>query len=196
MELYCPACGIETPYPEGTDLCPRHDSSLEEWRPPVDGSDQESSGAVKPLEGPECEETDPDHCWNCDTAVPVERNSECLKCKKSLTPPAVQLRFPHGDIELGLGEETVLGRVGPHADVFREHANVSRRHARVGVEGSGGVWIEPRSDAVNGTFINWNELGSGRHPVRTRARLRLARDVDCAVRVFRVAPDPPTGGTR
>jgi hypothetical protein len=163
-------------------LCPVHDSELEEWRPPLDQPE------VRPPDEALCTESlEPGFCWNCGAAVPNERNSECLECDKSLTPPAVQLRLPNNaDIELGLGEETVLGRVGPHAELFREYPNVSRRHARIGVDWTGAVWVEP-SDALNGTFVNEKELTAGRHPCRTRARLRLAMNVECMVRIFPVA---------
>lgn len=185
MALYCEWCGPRKQYPEGTQVCPRHFRELKKWLPPPD-LPAEGAGTEPPDE--DFEPYDPDYCWNCGASVQDQRNTICLECRKSLDPPAAQLRFPNGEIELERGDATVLGRHGPHHRVFRDHPNVSRRHARIGVDGAGNVWIEPQLFVLNGTFADGVELAPGRHTLRARTRLRLARDVDCELRIFRQDP--------
>lgn len=98
-------------------------------------------------------------CWRCGTESPNSANVECLNvdCRRSLTPPAMHIRFPRGEVEVRPGENVNLGRQGPHGQVFRDYPNVSRRHAAVGVDHDGRAWIVPFA-VSNGTFLNDQEL--------------------------------------
>jgi len=100
-----------------------------------------------------------DQCWRCGTPSPNSANVECLapQCRRSLTPPAMHIRFPSGEVEVQPGGKVDLGRQGPHAQVFRDHPNISRRHAAVGVDDDGRAWILPFATA-NGTFVNDQEI--------------------------------------
>jgi hypothetical protein len=127
-----------------------------------------------------------DVCWHCGERTPSPENMSCLEmgCRKSLVPPAVHIRFPHGDVEVQPGERVELGRHGACSPVFASHPNVSRRHAAVAVDDDGQVWIEALH-AVNGTFVNGVEIAvSTRKALLPGDDLRFAVDVPGEVTIF------------
>ena len=123
-------------------------------------------------------------CWNCGTAVPHPANVTCLTCHKSLTPPALLIRFPAGQVELDRNTRVELGRLGPHAALFRPFPNVSRHHAVVGTDPGGRAWIEP-VPTPNGTFLDGREIAaSERRSLRSDSRIRFGLHAEGTVTVF------------
>ena len=180
MSMICAGCDDGQLLGDEVTMCPECFGPLEHFT---------SSEPPRPTEAPVPEEerpTDELRCWNCGDSVPDPGNIECLNpsCRRSLTPPALLLRFPRGSVELGPGELRPLGRLGEFRWVFRDNANVSRMHALVGVERSGSAWIEPLP-TPNGTWLDGSELkNERRYPLRHGQRLRLAADVEAEVRLF------------
>ena len=177
---YCKTCGPGTLYGEDDSFCP---ICLGEFT--YEAPAAEPGPVADPGAGPAALSWDRARCWSCGTASPnPATNTECLKpgCHRSLTPPAVFLRFPGGDVEVAWGGSVELGRLGAHAPVFRNHPNVSRHHARIGAELDGTVWIEPFT-TPNGTFLDGTEIHT-RQRLRTGHRVRLARNVDGEARVY------------
>lgn len=177
---YCKTCGPGTLYGEDDSFCP---ICLGEFT--YEAPAAEPGPVADPGAGPAALSWDRARCWSCGTASPnPATNTECLKpgCHRSLTPPAVFLRFPGGDVEVAWGGSVELGRLGAHAPVFRNHPNVSRHHARIGAELDGTVWIEPFI-TPNGTFLDGTEIHT-RQRLRTGHRVRLARNVDGEARVY------------
>lgn len=179
MNWVCRSCPTETVYGDDVALCPVCMSELFLYQPPAHpppGADkQEEPEKQKPETTSDALSWDRLHCWNCDTEAPDVSNTECLGCHRSLTPPALLIRFPGGEIEVEPGTSVELGRTGRHARLFRHHANVSRRHALVGVEPDGSAWIEPLA-TPNKTFLDGVEL-----PDLTRRRLRARQQVRFAL---------------
>jgi hypothetical protein len=97
-------------------------------------------------------------CWYDGELSPNPTNTLCMRCGNSLIPPAVAVLFDDGPVALNRGEAVELGRVGPAEQIFRRYPNVSRRHALLRVDAAGTPWIEPFRDAVNGTFLNDQEI--------------------------------------
>jgi FHA domain len=177
-EVQCPVClGPLKPFagPRG----PRTSSTI----PAGPDEPSETSHRVK-------------RCWNCDQPVPAPTNTVCLNpsCRRSLTPPAMLLRFSGGAVEVQPGQLRQLGRLGEFRWVFHGNANVSRMHALVGVERSGSAWVEPLA-TPNGTWLDGAELADGRrHPLGQGQRLRLAADVEAEVRLFPERAHPALDG--
>jgi hypothetical protein len=173
----CEACGSGVSYGDDDPMCPIHmcelvpDDQFVHHDPPilhdpspnVEGTIGDAPGRTGPGEngpGPasqDAEAWDRSRCWYCGSVPPTETNSACLDCHRALVPPRLLLRFPAGEIEVEPGATAELGRVGPHARVFRNHPNVSRRHAVVGVDPDGTVWIRPLP-TPNGTFLDGEEI--------------------------------------
>ena len=192
MSQICPRCPAGKLYDDALTMCPKH---VIEFLPQEPESDVDSGPGIEDEgegEGPTVEASgDPaDHsagpppdlewdrisCWHCGTMPPDEANTECLNpdCRRPLAPPALLLRFAHGEIEVDLGSRAELGRLGAHSRVFRTYPNVSRRHAVVGVDPDGRAWIEPLR-TPNGTFLDGDEIPAEvRHPLRTGHKMRLA----------------------
>jgi FHA domain len=184
MSQICPRCPAGTLYDDALAMCPKH---VIEFLPPDPDPDPEPETGEPAAESPQEPtghtadppadlEWDRISCWHCGAMPPDETNTECLNpdCRRPLTPPALLLRFTHGEIEVDLGTRTDLGRLGPHSRVFRTYPNVSRRHAVVGVDSDGRAWIEPLR-TPNGTFLDGDEIPAEvRHPLRTGHQMRLA----------------------
>ena len=143
----------------GVHLCPL--ITVDETAPPVAAGSPDVTGHDVPAQ-----ETSPHRtgwstaeCWRCGTQSPNSANVECLRpdCRRSLTPPAMHIHFPTGEVEVQPGDSVNLGRQGPHGRVFRDHPNISRRHAAVGVGDDGRAWILPFATS-NGTFVNDQEI--------------------------------------
>jgi len=193
MSLICTCCDDGQLLSDDATMCPECFGPLELFT--SSGPTQPPGGRVPDEERP----TEEPRCWNCGEPVPDPGNSECLNpsCRRSLTPPALLLRFPRGAVELQPGQSRPLGRLGEFRWVFRDSANVSRMHALVGVEHSGNAWVEPLP-TPNGTWLDGAELtNERRYPLRHGQRLRLAADVEAEVRLFperaRSAPGDTTG---
>ena len=125
-------------------------------------------------------------CWHCHTRTPDPANPDCLNpaCRRSLTPPALFIAFRHGEIEVQPGERVELGRHGEHGHTFRPYPNVSRRHAAVGAGRDGEAWIEVLPNVGNGTFVNGEEVLSGRRVLHTNDQVRLAADAVGTVTLY------------
>jgi len=143
---HCPICREE--YPADRVFCPEHSVELE----PVPSVETESDLRGEPVEHPRTV------CWRCGHRSENQRNTHCEKCKESLIPPALVVKFPHGLVVLRRDETVALGRLGRHGHVFARYPNVSRRHAVVRVDEEGKAWIDPEQAAPNGTFVNDIEI--------------------------------------
>lgn len=184
MSQTCPRCSPGQLYDDDIPLCPTHVVALE---PHV----AETADAAEPKPEPELEPgwqpaVDRSVCWNCGTAVAHPDNTECLnpECRRSLTPPALVVRFPTGQVELGRGTRVELGRLGPHSRVFRSYPNVSRHHAVIGTDPNGRAWIEP-VPTPNGTFLDGVEIpASERRVLRQDTRIRFALHAEGTVAVY------------
>jgi hypothetical protein len=178
-------CGPGTLYGEDEPFCPDCLDELAAYEAPVAAPTPAVDPGTDSGARPAVLSWDRSRCWSCGTASPnPAANTECLKpgCHRSLTPPAVLLEFPGGEVEVGWGGSVELGRLGANASVFRNHPNVSRHHARIGAEPDGTVWIEPFT-TPNGTFLDGTEIYT-RQRLRTGHRVRLARNVDGEARVY------------
>ncbi len=146
-----------------THLCPLVTvvASGQAVHPPVPGTPAGPAVTGTPVQetGPRRAAWSASECWRCGQPSPNPANVECLNpdCHRSLTPPAMHIAFPAGEVELQPGESVNLGRQGPHGRVFRDHPNVSRRHAAVGVDEDGRAWVVPFA-VSNGTFVNDTEI--------------------------------------
>jgi len=190
MNWRCEECGPDVAYGDEDTICPIHmwcelvpADRLVRREPPVRqdpppivegtiGGAREGSGPGPAPDGARA--WDRSLCWNCGSLRPEETNVECLRCHRALVPPRLLLRFPAGEIEVQPGTTAELGRVGPHARIFRNHPNVSRRHALVGADPDGTVWIRPLP-TPNGTFLDGVEIpDTDRHQIRDGHTIRLA----------------------
>lgn len=179
MSQICARCGPDQLYGDDVTMCEKHVLDLEPYVPPVEQRQHIRVPAQKlrPGRAP---------CWNCGTAPAHPDNTECLNpdCRRSLTPPAMLVRFRDGQVEVDPGARAELGRHGRHARLFRPFPNVSRRHAVVGVDPDGRAWIEP-IPTPNGTFIDSREIQpSVRRPLRTGHVVRFALHAEGTVTVF------------
>lgn len=191
MSKYCDVCGPELLHEDSETICRPHIVMLVPYVPDGPTAGTTPPNESRPDEGRGGTSASADGgqvpwsrstCWNCGTASPAG-NSECLNpdCRRSLTPPALVIRFSAGQVEVEPGARVDLGRLGQYARLFRAHLNVSRRHAAVGVDADGCAWVEP-CVTPNGTFIDDAELDSSvRRPLCTDQRLRFARNVEGAV---------------
>jgi pSer/pThr/pTyr-binding forkhead associated (FHA) protein len=111
-----------------------------------------------------------------------------MSCGRSLTPPAVLVKFAGGEIELSEGERAQLGRLGDHRRLFQEYPNVSRAHAVVRVDPDGTAWVEPLS-TPNGTFLNDVEIppAQGRR-LASGDRIRFARNAEGSITLYERRP--------
>jgi hypothetical protein len=140
----------------------------------------------------------PIRCWNCGEPSASPDNTGCVACGKSLTPPALLLRFEDGgQLTLDPGEQVLLGRdeeQSPHACLFAGHGNVSRRHATVGVDRDGNAWIRDEK-TLNGTFVNDAEITS-KIPatIADGDTVRLAATLSARVRIHGRMRDDRTCG--
>jgi hypothetical protein len=164
-------------------------------RPLVVVEDEPSEAGAPPAEGAERREPwSLDVCWHCRTPSPHPDNRSCLRpeCRRSLTPPALHVRFRDGEVELDPGERAELGRHGPHGRTFRGFPNVSRRHAVLGVDADGRAWVEPLR-TPNGTFLNGAELPeSVGRTLLSGDTVRLALHAEGTVTLY----DRTSGGAR
>jgi hypothetical protein len=114
-------------------------------------------------------------CWYCGTESPDPGNDRCLnpQCLRTLVPPALAIMFEQGPVALYRGQTVGVGRVGEYAQVFRRYPNVSRHHVVVGVDLDGGGWIQPNPDAINGTFLDGEEIVH-RRPLAAGQQVRFA----------------------
>lgn len=188
MRWQCPECGPDVPYDDAV-LCPRHFTELVPYQPtPVTVEENAEPAGPPPRprteEQPEAVRWDRSRCWHCDTRSPDPKNPECLRCRRSLTPPALLLSFQDNEIEVNAGTHVELGRIGEHGRVFRPFPNVSRRHAVVGVDPDGAPWIQPLP-TPNGTFVNGTEIpASVRQLLRNGQRLRFALHAEGNVTIY------------
>ncbi|MGV9365780.1 FHA domain-containing protein [Amycolatopsis sp. NPDC003731] len=126
-----------------------------------------------------------DRCWRCGQEA-AAGNTRCtrMSCGRPLTPPALHIKFPGGELELSEGERAQLGRLGDHRQLFREHPNVSRAHAVVRVDADGAAWVEPLP-TPNGTFLNDVEIQPALHRrLATGDRIRFARTAEGAITLY------------
>ncbi|RSM64699.1 hypothetical protein DMB66_18810 [Actinoplanes sp. ATCC 53533] len=176
----CPQCDPGRLYDDDLPLCPTHIIPLEPYA-------AEAATAPEPEPEPERQPAaDRSVCWNCGTPVAHPGNTECLnpECRKSLTPPALVVRFPAGHVELGRDTRVELGRLGPHSALFRSYPNVSRHHAVIGTDPNGRAWIEP-VPTPNGTFLDGVEIpASERRVLRQDTRIRFGLHAEGTVAVF------------
>lgn len=187
MRWQCPECGPDIPYGDDQMLCPKHFAELVPYQPePIEDEDIDEL----PQPGAESSEVstairwDRSRCWHCDAEPPDSRNTDCLDCHRSLTPPVLLLRFQQNEIEVNPGMRVELGRIGEHGRVFRSYPNVSRRHAVVGVDPDGQPWIEPLP-TPNGTFVNGIEIpASVRQPLRNGQQVRFALHAEGTATVY------------
>jgi hypothetical protein len=179
MTRYCPVPGCTTPITDADPFCPEH---LEPLRTAFDSP--ETSVPPEPIDEPEPLPPRPAVCWNCGTVPAGADNVTCMVCGRSLTPPALVIRFADGQVEVDRAARVELGRLGEHARLFRAFLNVSRRHAVVGVEPDGHPWIEP-IPTPNGTFVNDVEVPhSRRHRLQTGNRIRFGLHASGTVTTF------------
>ncbi|RDI24512.1 FHA domain-containing protein [Lentzea flaviverrucosa] len=185
MSMRCPDDPTEV-FSDAESFCAAHMCSLEpvvvENAPEADPSTTSTAGGARPERQPWSTKV----CWHCDTESPVETNVECLEdgCGRSLTPPALYLKFRDGEVELDRGRQTALGRRGEHGHVFRGFPNVSRGHAVIGVDADGRAWISP-SSTPNGTFVNGTELPPSIHTtLRCGDVIRFAADAEGSVTLY------------
>lgn len=183
MSMSCPEDPSEV-FADEESFCGEHMCALEPVAVAADPAAAPESAV--PAARPERQSWSKVVCWHCGTKSPVESNVECLEegCGRSLTPPALFLRFRDGEVELGRGEQAGLGRRGEHGHVFRSFPNVSRRHVLVGVDEDGRAWISPVS-TPNGTFVNGTELApSIHHTLRSGDVVRLAAHAEGVVTLY------------
>jgi hypothetical protein len=160
----------------GVHLCPL--ITVDKVAPPVAAENPAVTGYDVPSQetGPHRTGWSTAECWRCGTRSPNSDNVECLvpTCRRSLTPPAMHIRFPAGEVEVQVGDSVTLGRQGPHGRVFRDHPNISRRHAAVGVGDDGRAWIQPFATS-NGTFVNdWEIPDALNRTLASGERIRFA----------------------
>jgi hypothetical protein len=176
----CPGCGPDRLHEDDETICGIHIRPLEPYvEGPGAAADEPGAGLPTAEPGPP-----PTACWNCGTEVPHPDNTECLNpgCHRLLTPPTLLIRLPTGQVELRDGR-AALGRVGPHAELFRSYPNVSRHHAVVGAE-AGKAWVEP-VPTPNGTVVDGVEIpASERHPLLSNQRIRFGLDAEGTVTVY------------
>ncbi|MET8996647.1 FHA domain-containing protein [Amycolatopsis sp. NPDC004169] len=111
-----------------------------------------------------------------------------MSCGRSLTPPALHIRFAGGEIELSEGDRVQLGRLGEYQRVFQEYPNVSRAHAVVWVASDGTAWVEPLT-TPNGTFLNDVEIQPAlNRRLASGDRIRLARSAEGSVILYERPP--------
>ncbi|EWM12177.1 FHA domain-containing protein [Kutzneria sp. 744] len=130
-----------------------------------------------------------DVCWRCGTSSPGTGATNCanVSCGRSLTAPAVHIRFADGEVALDRDDRTELGRLGPHSRVFVSRGTVSRRHAVV-VVNDGRVTVQALP-TPNGTFVNGDEMAAESHrPLRDGDRLRFGSDVEGEVALYALQP--------
>jgi FHA domain len=147
--------------------------------------------------------TSADQCTHCGADIPDPRNLVCLQCFGELkAAPAddnhvvaqqtfreaggrqLILRFDFGTIELGVGQEMLLGRdaTDQRLAALRHLDNVSRSHATIGLTPRG-AWVRDES-STNGTFVNGQPAPSGAVVALTQgAELRLASNVRATVQL-------------
>lgn len=194
MSRLCVRCGPGSLYDDAEPFCPVDLGELVPYEAPApqptagnaSGTPPNGNGATGPAGTAGAAAWDRSACWNCGTRPPHESNTECLNpnCRRSLTPPALVLRFAAGQVEVAPGSSAVIGRLGPHGALFDAHLNVSRRHAVVGAESDGRAWIEP-AVTPNGTFLDGAEIPAAqRRPLHTGVRVRFARDVEGTATVY------------
>ncbi|WP_117213936.1 FHA domain-containing protein [Allorhizocola rhizosphaerae] len=181
MSQVCTICGPQRLFPDDALMCDIHIRSLDSYEPesaPEFGPDAMPAEPLAPAA--------PDPmlaCWNCG-ARPHPGNDECVECHRTLTPPALVIRFRDGNVEVELGSQVELGRHGHHGRLFRSFGNVSRRHAVVGVDADGRAWIEP-NPTPNGTFVNQREIApSVRRPLESYQVVRFALHAEGTVMVY------------
>jgi hypothetical protein len=188
MSWQCPECGPDVQYGDDKVLCPKHFLELVPYQPrPVPDDDEEAEPTTeqpRPTVSPTTMRWNRSRCWYCDAEPPDLRNTECLNCHRSLTPPVLLLRFQGEDIEVNPGMRVELGRIGEYGTLFRSYPNVSRRHAVVGVDPDGEPWIQPLP-TPNGTFVDGIEIpASVRQPLRNGQRLRFALHAEGTATVY------------
>jgi hypothetical protein len=185
MNQICSICGPTQPYPPDEYQCPVHLIDLVPDVGPIPAP-REPADASPARPTADAEDWSPTVCWNCGRPAPPG-NIECLndQCNKPLTPPALVIRFDFGQVEIQPGDRAELGREGEYKRLFRAYPNVGRRHADVGSDDDGTAWVVHRNETndtyVNGETIERNE----RHPLKQGDRLRLARNAEGIVRIFR-----------
>ena len=137
-------------------------------------------------------------CPHCGADIPDIGNPVCVQCLRPLNDPAaaggapqqltVFVQFSSGEVQVGPGQELVLGRdpvQSPVASTFSRFDNVSRRHATIGIDGAGQAWVRDER-STNGTFVNDRRLSPGEQaPLRDGDSLRLAADARGQVRFSR-----------
>jgi FHA domain len=137
-------------------------------------------------------------CPHCGADIPDIGNPICVQCLRPLHeqpgqagPPAqLTLRavFPDGDVQVGPGQELILGRDPVHSPVsgtFSRYDNVSRRHATLGMDQVGNAWIRDER-STNGTFVNDRRLQPGEQVgLREGDSVRLAADARAQVALSR-----------
>lgn len=156
-KLCCPECPGKT-YDDSHVVCPEHCSVALEPCPVQPESENDAGPAAEAEDTPSSageRSWDADVCWSCG-ASPNRENSECSRCCKRLVPPRLVMTVGDGSltartIELDRGDSAELGRLGPHATLFKPFPNVSRRHAKVRVDDDGSMWLTPLP-TPNGTF--------------------------------------------
>ncbi|TCO52920.1 FHA domain-containing protein [Actinocrispum wychmicini] len=178
-----------------TKRCPSDDSEvfedhetmcMEHVRELVSVVDDEPSGRDGD-KVPRREQWSTEVCWRCGTFSPHRDNRTCLApdCGRSLTPPALHIRFQDGEVDVEPGESVELGRHGVHGRVFRGFPNVSRRHAVVGVDDDRRAWVKPLPDVTNGTFVNKIEVFVPDDKTLVSGdTVRLARDAEGTVTLY------------
>lgn len=205
MNWRCAECGPDVAYGDDDPMCPVHMVELvpadqfvrQHVQQPTNQHDHHDPspngegtiGGVTGGNGPgpasdDAQAWDRSRCWYCGSLPPTETNTACLDCHRALIPPRLLLRFPAGEIEVEPGATAELGRVGPHARLFRNHPNISRRHAVVGVDPDGTVWIRPLP-TPNGTFVNGAEIReAGRQRIHNGHTIRLALHAEGLATVY------------
>jgi hypothetical protein len=179
MSLLCQRCGPGRLFDDTTVLCDVHLGPLETY----DAADWPDSDAAAEPVFTDAPPSSPTACWNCK-AEPHPGNTECVECNRSLTPPAMVIRFPHGLVEIERGSQAELGRHGRYKRLFRAFRNVSRRHAVVGVDADGRAWIEP-NPTPNGTFVDRREIQPAvRLPLKSHQVIRFALNAEGTVTVY------------
>lgn len=189
MTQVCPVCDPPRFFDDAAQLCNVCISTLERHVPQADIA-ADAAGEQDPVDPqPPAAAAPMWQCWNCGTP-PHPGNTECVDCHRSLTPPALVIRFRDGTVEIDRGSQVELGRHGRYARLFRSFGNVSRRHAVVGVDVDGRAWIEP-NPTPNGTFVNQREIApSVRRPLESHQVVRFARFAEGVVMVY-----PSSGAT-
>lgn len=191
MSQICRRCPPGRLFGDDEVMCVPHRTELEPYEQAAAGrtSDPESATEAGTEPGTEAAQAvawDRARCWSCGRESPNETNTDCLNpdCRRSLTPPALVIRFRFGQVDIEAGRQVELGRLGPQARLFGSYPNVSRRHAIVGADQDGRAWIEP-VPTPNGTFINGDEIAASiRRPLHTNERVRFALHAEGTVTVY------------